>query len=142
MHVVGFFEWTSDDFVFVPHLDADHQRLFEQLEKLREAVELHRAASELRFKLFRLQKSLSVHLLAEERLMKETRYPARQWHEQQHQAGRHKMARLLEASHGADAAPLCAAVEELATWMRDDVRLADRMLAAHLRNDRRERRAS
>jgi len=133
-------EWTSADLVFSRQLDSDHRKLFEQLEKVRLAVECAAPANQLNFRLWRLSKDLSIHFNSEERLMRDSRYPARRWHERQHDAGRHKMARLMEAAHSR--VGLNAAFEEFTGWMKDHVRLADRMFAAHLRNDQRERLAS
>ena len=133
-------EWTSDDLVFSRQLDADHRRLFEELERVRQAADAAGPAHRLRFLLWRLSKDLSIHFKSEERLMGECRYAARQWHYRQHQAGRNKMARLLEAARGPG--DIGTVLEEFVKWMKDHVHLADRMFAACLRNDQRERIAS
>ena len=135
-------QWTTDDFVYVPQLDADHRKLFQDVENLRQAVVLGTAASRAGFHLWRVSRSLSLHLASEERLMRSSRYPALQWHQRQHEAGRAKMAFVMKAVHERDEPGIRDAFEDLARWMRDHVRLADRMFAAHLRNDRRERLAS
>jgi hemerythrin-like metal-binding protein len=136
------FQWTTDEFVFVPQLDADHQKLFQDTEVIRAAVERGMPTNQMAFHVWRLMKSFAMHLGSEERLMRGSRYPAQEWHQKQHRAGRGKMAKLLEASRRTDDGGFGAALEEFARWMRDHVNLADRMLAAHLRNDRRERLAS
>ena len=74
--------------------------------------------------------------------MRSSRYPGFQWHEHQHQTGRNKMAMLTQAVHRDDDLGTREAFEDLVRWMNDHIHLADRMLAAHLRNDRRERLAS
>ncbi len=135
-------EWTIDDFVFVPQLDADHQKIFHDAEKVRQALSARTPASQVGFYVWRLSKSFAAHGAGEERLMRTSRYPALQWHEHQHQAGRAKLLRLTEALHGNNGLVPDQALEEFATWLRDHIRLADRMLAAHLRNDIRERMAS
>ena len=135
-------EWTPDDLVFSRQLDRDHQKVFARLEKVRKAIDQNTPADQLAFDVWRLSKDLSIHLASEERLMRECRYPAKRWHESQHEAGRHKMHRLKEAARSGESALQAAAIEELAKWLKDHVHLADRMLAAHLRNDRRERLVS
>jgi hemerythrin len=135
-------EWTSDDFVFASRLDADHQRLFERLEEVRQAVELGTPENPVGLYLWRLSKSLSVHFRSEERLMRRWRYPALQWHHSQHEAGRNKMNRLAEAVRRGDAGSMDNALDEMAGWLKDHVHLADRMLAAFLRNGQRERLVS
>jgi hemerythrin-like metal-binding protein len=136
------FPWTNGDLVFVPQLDADHQKIFAAAEKVCRSLELGSAASDTWFHVWRLSKSLTVHLASEERLMRWTRYPARGWHERQHEAGRKKMARLADVARSGERPEIAAALNELVGWIKDHVNLADRMLASHLRNDRRERMAS
>ena len=135
-------EWTADDYVYVPQMDADHQKVFEDAEHLRRAIALCKPASQLGFCLWRLAKSLSAHLSGEERLMRSSRYPAFQWHERQHDAGRKKIALLTQAIHRNDELGIQDTFQDLARWLRDHVHLADHMFAAHLRNDQRERLAS
>lgn len=135
-------QWTDDDFVFVPQLDADHQKLFHDAEGMRLALSRGMDAGQVGLHLWRLTRSFSAHLASEERQMRSSRYPAHQWHERQHQAGRTKLAKLMEAAHRKDERPAADALEDFVRWMRDHVNLADRMFAAHLRNDLRARMAS
>ena len=135
-------EWTSDDFVFSSRLDADHQKLFEKLEEVRQAVELGAPENPVGLRLWRLSKSLSVHFRSEERLMHQWRYPALQWHQSQHEAGRNKMSRFVEAVRSGDVESMDNALDEFGGWLKDHVHLADRMLAAFLRNGQRERLVS
>jgi hemerythrin len=74
--------------------------------------------------------------------MRSCEYDALQWHQQQHHAGRAKLALLMEAAHQKDLRSVSETLEEFTHWLRDHVGLADRMFAAHLRNDRRERLVS
>jgi len=131
-------QWTSDDFVFVPELDAAHQKIFRDAEKVRRALEALTPASSVGFHVWRLSKTFAAHLASEERAMRCSQYAALQWHQLQHHAGRAKMARLLEAAHRKDEESGRSALQEFMRWLRDHVSLADRMFAAHLRNDRRE----
>jgi hemerythrin len=135
-------EWTADDLVFSRQLDADHRKLFEDLETVRQAAEVTGQASQVSYHLWRLSKDVAIHFKSEERLMQQCRYPAKEWHAKQHQAGRNKMNRLLKATRAGGSEASAAALEEFARWMKDHVRLADRMFAAHLRNDRLGRLAS
>lgn len=135
-------QWTTDDFVFIAQMDADHQKLFRDTERVRQAVASGTPAGKIGYYLWRLSKGAAAHFASEERLMRSSRYPALEWHERQHQAGAHKLARLTEAVHGKDGHHTRDAIQEFADWMKDHIRLADRMFAAHLRNDQRERLAS
>lgn len=142
MGVVQPLEWTIDDFVYEPQIDADHQKLFADAESVRQAIALGKPASQVSYQLWHLAKSFSAHLTGEERQMRRSRYPGYQWHESQHQAGRAKIARLTQAVHRNDELGIREGLEEFIRWMQDHVHLADRMFAAHLRNHERERVAS
>lgn len=135
--------WTVDDLVFVPELDSEHQMLFNDAERVRQAVAHPAVQPNLaRLAIWQLSKALLRHLANEERLMRSSRYSGLQWHESQHRAGRIKMAQLTEAAHGCDDRRIHDTLRELAVWMRDHINLADRMFAAHLRNNTRQRLAS
>jgi hemerythrin len=135
-------EWTTADLVFHSRLDADHRTVLENAERVRKVLMLGKPTTQLSFDLFRLEKALSIHFASEERLMRESHYPARQWHAQQHRAGAAKMANLMQSGRLNEPVQTAGALQELVSWLKDHVRLADRMLAAHLRNDRRGRLAS
>jgi hemerythrin-like metal-binding protein len=136
------FEWSPDDLVFVTQMDADHQKLIREIEAVRKALAPATPTTEAGFRCWQLSKCLSAHLVSEERMMRRSRYPASQWHASQHNAGRTKMARLVAAIQGKDVPHIEDALRELGHWMKDHIALADRMLAAHLRNDSRERLVS
>ena len=135
-------EWTCNDFVYAPGLDSDHRKLFEQVEKVRRAVEHGNATHQAGLDLWRLSRMAAVHCASEERLMQESRYPAAKWHKRQHKAGRTKLDRLVAAEQASDRKRMDGALEDFARWMKHHVHLADRMFAAHLRNDQRGRSVS
>lgn len=135
-------EWTAEDLVFSRQLDGDHQKVFERLEKVRQAVEQNTPREQLAFYIWRLSKDMALHLTREERLMRDCRYPATLWHEHQHEAGRKKVRWLRETARSGGQEEQASAVEELGKWLKSHIHLADRMLAAHLRNDCRERLVS
>ena len=74
--------------------------------------------------------------------MRRWRYPALDWHQSQHAAGRKKVNRLAEAVRSGDTECMGRALDEFSGWLKDHVHLADRMLAAYLRNGQRERLVS
>jgi hemerythrin-like metal-binding protein len=135
-------DWSTADLVFVPQMDEEHQKLFRDMEQAREAIERGTPVDRLGFTVWRLAKTMAVHFKSEEALMRRSHYQAAQWHEHQHQAGRRKLEQLRAAVRTGDEPKTTAAFEELARWMKDHIRLADRMLGAHLRNDGRVRLAS
>ncbi len=125
------------DYGFVPQLDADHDKLFDNVERVRQSMAL-RDTSEIAFTTWKLSRSLSAHLASEERMMRRLRYPALRWHQQQHEAGRKRMAKLRAAVSGSNEPEIADRLNALAKWLTDHIALADRMFAAHLRNNRRE----
>jgi hemerythrin-like metal-binding protein len=134
-------EWTADDCVYFPQLDTDHQKILEDAESLRRSFALGRSTSRIGC-LRQLSKSISDHFAGEEGLMRTSRFPGFQWHQSQHDAGRKKLALLTQAVHNNDELGVREGLEDLARWLTNHVHLADRMFAAHLRNDLRERLAS
>jgi hemerythrin-like metal-binding protein len=130
-------EWTSEDLVFSPKLDADHRQLYGKLEAVRRTIERGAPATLLGVPLWQLSKSVTVHFRNEERLMHRSSYPALEWHRSQHRAGRNKMQSILEACRIGQVDSVSHGLDDLAGWLRDHVHLADRMFAAHLRNNQR-----
>jgi hemerythrin-like metal-binding protein len=98
--------------------------------------------SEIAFSTWRLARSLAGHLASEERMMRRVRYPGIRWHAGQHDTGRRKMAELAAAVKESSEPEILDKLNELGKWLTDHVGLADRMFAAHMRNNRRERLVS
>lgn len=132
--------WTTDDLVYVPEVDEEHQRIFEDAESLRRSLASGEPAAGT--SLWSLFQSLSRHLANEERLMHTSRFSGFAWHQRQHDAGRKKMALLMQSVQRNDMLGVREDFEDLVRWLADHLHVADRMLASHLRNDRRERIAS
>jgi hemerythrin len=66
--------------------------------------------------------------------MRATNYPASAWHKGQHNTVRKRVKEFAPRIEGGDgeAAPLL--LEFLSGWLRNHIRLADCMMAAHVRN--------
>lgn len=134
--------WTDDDSVFVPQIDAEHEKLFEGAERMRQYLIHGWRSDRAEFPLSRFSQDFLAHLNSEERLMRASRYSGLNWHERQHQSGRTKLARLTEAVHAGNEQAVREVLEDVADWLHDHITVADRMFAAHLRNETRERLAS
>ena len=139
---MGTLAHTTADLVFVPQIDADHQTLFAWLEKVREGAASGDPATSPGLALWHLSKSLSAHFAGEERLMRRSEYDGFEWHQRQHQTGRKRMATLVEAVQSKNEQREQEALQQFEDWLKDHVALADRMFAAHLRNDLRTRAVS
>jgi hemerythrin-like metal-binding protein len=138
MRNVQSLQWSEDHSVFIPELDEQHKGLLEVSQELRTAVLTGESKERLEFLAGRMATRLAAHFRYEEGLMRGSRYSAIDWHERQHQAARVKLALLWDAIRGRGAESVFAALEELAGWFLDHVTVADRMLAAHIRNYERE----
>ncbi len=131
-------QWSEDHSVLIPELDEQHRVLHEATEELRLAVLAGESNDRLEFLAGRVATRMAAHFRYEEGLMRGSRYSAIDWHERQHQAAGAKLALLWETLRGCGGASSFAALEELADWFVDHVTVADRMLAAHVRNYERE----
>jgi hemerythrin-like metal-binding protein len=132
-------QWSEDHSVFIPELDEQHKGLLEATQELRTAVLTGESKNRVEFLAGRMATRLAAHFRYEEGLMRGSRYSAMDWHERQHQAARAKLALLWDAVRGRGAASILGTLEELADWFQDHTTVADRMLAAHVRNHDRER---
>ena len=140
--IVQSISWTDDDSVFVPQIDAEHEKLFAAAEQMRHFLTHGWRSDHGRVPLWRFSQDFLAHLNSEERLMRTSRYAGLNWHERQHQTGRTKLARLTDAVHRGNEQAVREALQDVTDWMHDHITVADRMFAAHLRNETRERLAS
>ena len=120
--------------VFIPEIDAEHKNIFRLAEELRQAVVEGVPAVQAQAVLRELTARGEDHFAHEERLMRATHYPASAWHKRQHDTVRKRLKEFVPRIQGGEdqAAPLL--LEFLSGWLRDHVRLADCMMAAHVRN--------
>ena len=128
------FKWTKTRSVYVGKVDDQHQDLFRLADDLNRAVTGGAAASRLLELAKTLMAALEEHFHYEERLMRESKYSAYNWHKQQHDTVRKRATQFLPriGNGEADAAPLF--LEFLSGWLKDHTGLSDRMFGAHLRN--------
>ncbi len=131
------FEWTEDYSVFVPEIDAEHQSIFQLCRSLQlalraaPAAQLHSLVNELAVR------SLE-HFWHEERRMRADSYSFYTWHRQQHHTARVKMNALQDRMRGGDVDAIRELLAFLHHWLKDHIRLTDRMLGAYLRNRERQ----
>ena len=133
------FEWSEEFGISVPEIDAEHQAMFRLADSLYEALIADASTDQLAL-LRELATHMAGHLSHEESLMRASGYPLGAWHQRQHAAASGKL-RLLERRirRGDHSAALL--VLDLSVWLKNHIRLADRMLAAYLRNHQRAQAA-
>ena len=135
------FKWDKMHAVFMPEIDAEHKNIFRLADELSQAVAGRAPIDQARAILRELIASGEDHFAREERLMRATNYPGSAWHKRQHDTVRKRLkefAPRIEAGERRAAAEL---LEFLSGWLRDHVRLADCMMAAHVRNYERDQAA-
>ena len=124
--------------VFIPEIDAEHQNIFRLADELHQAV-LGGAPEDRALAMLReLIACAGDHLAHEERLMRATHCPALTWHKGQHDTARKKLSEFEALIEGGERQEALSLLKSLSGWLRDHVRLADCMMAAHVRNFERD----
>ena len=120
--------------VSIPDLDAEHQNIFRLANELHQAVAGGAPADQARTILRELIASEENHFAHEERLMRSTHYPALAWHRGQHDTVRKRVKEFAPRIEEGERQAALLLLEFLSGWLRNHVRLADCMMASHLRN--------
>ncbi len=128
--------WTPGLAVGVESMDAQHRRLFEQLNQLIAAVRAGRGAAEVGRTMDFLDSYVREHFADEERLLAEAGYPGLEAHHRMH-AGFTAELETVRAGLSADDSDREALAERLHLSMRDwllrHIRVEDRAYGAFLR---------
>lgn len=129
--------WSSSHAVFVTEIDDEHKEIFEAISQVQEAltsdgtvVEIHKLAE-------RLMSCLVEHFAHEERLMRAARYGSMHWHQRSHRSACRRGGQFVAGLKQGDLAAGSELVEYLTSWLPDHAGVADRMMAAALRNQQR-----
>ncbi len=121
------YQWGSEYELRIPEMDADHHAIFDAAMALREMKPARTGAA-----LKQLTEHVTRHFAAEERRMRSTGYGAYEWHKRQHGAALKKAAELAALLKAGRHEAALASVEGILDWIDGHIRIADRMLAAHL----------
>ncbi|MBS1859710.1 MAG: hemerythrin family protein [Acidobacteria bacterium] len=127
---MSLFRWGSEHEIYLPEIDAEHRGLFLAGEELHRALAAGATPDRIKEGLHSLLQLTEAHFLHEERLMRASGFEAYEWHRRQHDTLR-KRAREID---GGDNLSVTAALDYLAGWLRDHTSVADRIMAAHIRN--------
>ncbi len=119
-------QWSSTLSLGVADLDAQHRELFERVDRLLDAMlrgDRGEAATLASF----LREHVVLHFAAEERLMREHRYPDAAAHAAEHAAFAGSMLELdaTMRQRGASAERVLRLEREVVAWIRDHVYVAD-----------------
>jgi hemerythrin-like metal-binding protein len=124
------FHWTQEHAVFQPEFDAEHRELFRLGEELHRAVQAGAAPQTMQETTRLLIAEVDAHFTHEERLMRSHHYSGYAWHKRQHDDVRSRLQTLTAAPSDL--------LRYLSTWFRDHTAVADRMMAAAMRNASRQ----
>jgi len=130
-------KWSTSHAVFVTEIDDEHKEIFEALSSLQKALTSRGPVSELRKLTQRLVASILGHFAHEERLMRAARYGSLRWHKQQHDTASKRVSQFVLRIEQGDAAAGLELIDYLTSWLHNHTHLADRMMGAFLRNQRR-----
>jgi hemerythrin len=122
--------WTSALSIGVAALDAQHEEFFRRVDRLLDAM-LARDRSEASCLLAFLQRHVTDHFAAEERLMREVGYPDAALHAAEHLAFAAEIAALgaMFALEGATARLVLRLERDVTSWLQDHVYSTDHALA-------------
>lgn len=137
---MSLFNWTKNYAVYLPEIDAEHRAIFLAGAELERAAAAHVPKARLRQMIQALVDHAEDHFSHEERLMREVRYEAFEWHKKQHDGVRRRLKEFGKRMEANDREAPGEMVEYLGHWLRDHTMLTDRMMGARLRNYHRERR--
>jgi hemerythrin len=126
-------KWSTSHAVFVTEIDDEHKEIFEAVSNLQDLGNGGHSPQSGRMAQ-RLVKSIDEHFAHEERLMRAARCSGLGWHKRQHENARRRVGQFISQMERGDREACPALVEYLTEWLRAHTRLADKMMAASLRN--------
>jgi hemerythrin len=130
-------KWSTSNAVFVPKIDDEHKEIFQAVFDVQRALTSSGPSTELSKLTQHLGSSIDGHFTHEERLMRAARYDLLRWHKRSHDGARKRVVQLLGGIEQGDAKAGRELVEYLTSYLHDHTALADRMMGAFLRNQRR-----
>ena len=126
------FEWTDAYRVNIAVLDRQHQKLFEIVNELDQALKNGNGESAVDAILQKLVEYALVHFASEESLMHKHRYPALFTHRTQHEMFRKKVAQFLEDHRAGKSGVPVLLLFFMQDWLRQHVLRTDKLYSAYL----------
>jgi len=130
-------KWAISHSVWLDEIDDGHREIFEDLARLQEVLVNVGVSTSMRSAMERLCSCIREHFAHEERLMRAAWYGSLRWHRRQHNGARNRVKEFVPGVNRGDRQAGFELIEYLSSWLHDHTRLADRMMCAFLRNDRR-----
>jgi len=132
MPATGTFRWTPAYSVSIEILDQQHQKLFETVNNLDQALQQGKGNSALEPILDRLQEYTRVHFAAEESLMEKHDFPGLSTHRAQHEMFRQKLAGFLEEYKAAKPGVPVSLLLFMQNWLKQHVMKTDKQYSGFL----------
>jgi len=129
---MALFAWNESYSVSVRQFDMQHQKLFEIVNQLADAMRTGRGTEVIREVVAQLAVYTRTHFLQEEVLMKQAGYPGLPGHLQQHaklMTAVEKYKNDLDEGRNPDTV---AVLDFLRTWLVDHIQKSDKAYSAHL----------
>jgi hemerythrin len=128
----GVFRWTEAYRVNIAALDQQHQRLFDAVNELEQALRVGEGNRTIDEVLNRLLTYAGLHFALEESLMERHEFPGLSSHRAQHEAFRRKLLAFLDNHRAAKAGVPVELLFFLQTWLKGHVLTIDRQYSAFL----------
>jgi hemerythrin len=132
------FQWRDTYTVYIPDVDLEHRALYRIADELHRAILGGAVPGKINAKLQELTAHIVEHFAHEENLMRETDYPAFDWHKRQHVHATRKTLDLAGRLRAGQPGAGLELLKFLDQWLSEHVGLTDKMMAAFLRNHERE----
>ena len=124
--------WQERQSVGYAPIDDEHERLFDLIQLLRDAVSRDNGREVLGYVLNELITFTQAHFASEERLMLDHHYPLMATHQARHVAATRRLVQL-RAQFAAGRTPrILLVIQELEDWIADHIQVSDKALGSFL----------
>jgi len=124
--------WDKSYSVKVRRCDEEHQRLFQLMNALYDAMRVGKGRTVVRQIVAELSDYTKTHFLAEESLMERAKYPGLAGHRIEHQRFVTRVAEFQKDLDGGAGGNTVAVLEFLNDWLVKHVKKVDQSYSAHL----------
>lgn len=127
--------WDSKYSVEVQSIDKQHQKLFEMLNELHDAMKAGKGRQLAPAILERLVSYTQEHFAAEEAMMRQARYPDFASHKAEHDKLKNEVAKMVKDLEGGEESSMLAMplLDFLRDWLQTHILSRDKNYTYHLR---------
>jgi hemerythrin-like metal-binding protein len=126
------FHWTDAYRVNIAVLDRQHQKLFDVVNELDQALRVGEGNAVLDAILQKLVEYALTHFVSEESLMQRYSYPALTTHRTQHEMFRRKIAGFIEDHRAGKPGVPVTLLQFMQDWLRQHLLRTDKLYSAYL----------